>query len=202
MEITLKEPSLFYLRLEQEASQLLELCRQAGIPCKDLMDKPAKRQREWAAERLLLCQAFGQPVKLVHTEQGAPMVDGSDVNVSISHTSRLVVLACDDLNVIGVDAEQADRVQVLRVRDKFLNAAEQEFIAPDDLAAHIIAWTAKEAVIKATRDSAVDWTNGICLEPFAIHPVKTTLVARCGAKCYRLTSQLIDDHYITVAAPM
>ena len=200
MEMSSKEPSLFYLRLE-EVSRLLVLCREKGIPVEDLVELPPKRQREKAAERLLLCEAFGRPVTLIHTEQGAPMVEGSDVNISISHTMRLVVLAVDPAHVIGVDAEQADRQQVIKVRDKFLNANEKQFIAPDDLAAHIIAWTAKEAVIKAERNSAIDWTEGICLESFTPDPVETVFAARCGDRLYNLVTRRVEGHYITLAAP-
>ena len=197
-----KEPSLFYLRLEEEASRLLALCREAGIACEDLLEAPVKRQRERAAERLLLREAFGRPVTLTHTEQGAPMVEDSDVNVSFSHTRQLVVLACSREHVIGVDAEQVDRHQVLKVRDKFLNTSEKQFIAPDDLTAHIIAWTAKEAVIKAERNSAIDWTDGISLEPFVVNAEETVLMARCGDNRYRLTSCPLEGHHVTVAIPV
>ncbi|MBR5674137.1 MAG: 4'-phosphopantetheinyl transferase superfamily protein [Muribaculaceae bacterium] len=195
-----KEPSLFYLRLE-EAPQLLVLCREKGIPVEDLAGLPPKRQREKAAERLLLCEAFGKPVTLAHTEQGAPMVEGSDMNISISHTMRLVVVALSENQVIGVDAEQADRQQVIKVRDKFLNTSEKQFIDPDDLAAHIIAWTAKEAVIKAERNSAIDWTEGICLESFTPDPVETVFAARCGDRLYNLVTRREEGHYITLAVP-
>lgn len=188
-------------RLEEEAPQLLALCREKGVAVEDLMGLPVKRQREKAAERLLLCQAFGKPVSLHNDGQGAPSVEGSDVNISITHTMRLVAIALDDAGVIGLDAEQADRRQVLKVRDKFLNDKEKQFIAPDDLAAHVIAWTAKEAVIKAEHNSAIDWTEGICLETFVPGAEETTLYARCGDNRYRLTSRLVEGHFITVAIP-
>ena len=192
---------LLVWRLDEEAPQLLALCRDQGIPCDDLMGKPVKRQREKAAERLLLCQAFGHPVILTHDEQGAPFVEGSTINISITHTMRLVAMALNSSDVIGLDAEQVDRQQVLRVRTKFLNASELQFIAPDDLAAHVIAWTAKEAVIKAERNSAIDWTQGIRLEPFNLDPQETTLIAHCGSKRYVLTARPLDGHYITIAIP-
>ena len=181
---------------------MLALCREAGIACDDLLEVPVKRQRERAAERLLLREAFGRPVTLTHTGQGAPVVEDSDVNVSFSHTRQLVVLACSREHVIGVDAEQVDRQQVLRVRDKYLNANEKQFITPDDLAAHIIAWTAKEAIIKAERNSALDWTNGITLDPFTIDGIEQgeiTFTAHCGDSCYRLMTSLLEGHYITLA---
>ena len=207
MEITSKEPSLFYpirvlvWRLDEEVPQLLVLCHEAGIPVEDLMVLPVKRQREKAAEQLLLRQAFGCPVSLRHDEQGAPFVECVDANISITHTQRLVALAVDDRHVIGIDAEQCDRQQVLRVRDKFLNAIEKRFIPVDDLAAHVLAWTAKEAIIKAERNSALDWTDGICLEPFVVHEGETVFSARCGDRCYRMVSSMIEGHRITVAVP-
>ena len=107
-----------------------------------------------------------------------------------------------EYDVIGIDAEQMDRHQVLRVRDKFLNTSEKQFISSDDLAAHIIAWTAKEAIIKAERNSALDWTRGICLEPFTgagIDAGEITLAAACGDRRYHLTCRLIEGHYVSLA---
>jgi len=201
VEIASTASSLFYLwRLEEEAPQLLALCREAGIPVEDLLAVPVKRQREKAAERLLLCSAFGRPVSVGHTEQGAPYVVDDEVNISITHTPRLVAVAIDEHRIIGIDAEQVDRQQVLRVRDKFLNAVEQRFIAPDDLAAHVIAWTAKEAIIKAERNSALDWTHGITLEPFVSGDLPIAFTAACGGNRYQLATRLVDGHYITLAA--
>lgn len=208
MEITSKEQSLFYptrvlvWRLNEEASQLLALCQGEGIPVEDLMNLPVKRQREKAAERLLLCHALGRPVTLSYTRQGAPSVEGFEVNISITHTMRLVALALNDDAVIGLDAEQMDREQVLRVRDKFLNNKEKQFIAPDGQAAHIIAWTAKEAIIKAERNSAIDWTEGIALEPFTVRADEIILHGSCGDRRYNLVCRPIAGHYVTVATPV
>ena len=65
-------------RLDEEAPRLLDLCREAGVPVGDLLEAPVKRQREKAAERLLLYHAFGRPVTLQHDEQGAPSIEGHE----------------------------------------------------------------------------------------------------------------------------
>ena len=190
-------------RLDEEAPELLLLCRAAGIYVDDLVELPVKRQREKAVERLLLCHALGRPVTLSHTPQGAPVIDNHEgLNISITHTRHLVALALNDDVVIGLDAEQTDREQVIKVRHKFLNASEQQFIAPDDQTAHIIAWTAKEAVIKAERNSAIDWTNGITVEPFEVLAGETSFFARCDDRRYRLITRCAEGHYITVAVPV
>ena len=186
-------------RLEEEVPQLLALCREDGISVEDLLELPAKRQREKTVERLLLHRAFGHPVSLQHNSKRAPFIEDSDVNISITHTMQLVALAIDNSRIIGLDAELIDRPQVLRVRDKYLNAKEQRFISPDDLPAHVIAWTAKEAIIKATRDSAIDWTNGICLEPFVADAEETTFMARCRGNRYSMTARPFEGHFLTLA---
>ena len=91
-------------RLEEEAPRLLALCREAGIPVEDLEELPVKRQREKAAERLLLCHAFGWPVTLLHDGQGAPSLQEMEVNISITHTMKLVALAWNEDLIIGLDA--------------------------------------------------------------------------------------------------
>ncbi len=189
-------------RLDEDAQQLLALCREAGIAADDLIELPGKRQREKAAERLLLHHAMGCPVTLSHDQQGAPSATGLAINVSITHTPHLVAVAINEQQVIGLDAEQMDRRQVLRVRDKFLNDNEKQFIPADHLPAHIIAWTAKEAIIKAERDSSLDWTDGITLEPFAVNdpwPDEISLVAYCRGRRYSLMVQTVEDHVMTVA---
>jgi hypothetical protein len=130
------------------------------------------------------------------------MVTGMDVSISITHTVGLVGLAWNAHLVVGLDAERIDRRQVIKVRDKFLNAAEQQFIAEDDQAAHIIAWTAKEAIIKAERNSAIDWTDGITVEPFEVLAGETSFFARCDDRRYRLITRCAEGHYITVAVPV
>ena len=192
-------------RLVEETSQLMALCRQAGISCEDLAELPDKRQREKAAERLLLCRAFGRPVALCHDKQGAPSVKDETTNISITHTIHMVALAVNGSQVIGIDAEQADRKQVVRVRDKFLNAGEQSFIAPDDLTAHIIAWTAKEAIIKAERNSSLDWTDGISLDPFTVPELdfdEITFTAHTATHRYRMVVRPVDGHFLTLAAAL
>ena len=188
-------------RLEEDAQRLAMCCRRMGIAFEDLMDLPLKRQREKSIERLLLCRAFGQPVTLLHDEQGAPYVEDGQVNISITHTPRLVALAVNEREVIGLDAEQADRQQVLTVRSKYLNAQEQAFIG-HDMAAHVIAWTAKEAIIKAERNSALDWTQGICVDPFVVAKPgfeEMTFTARCGDNRYSLTTRYVERHFMTLA---
>ena len=62
--------------------------------------------------------------------------------------------------------------------------------------------TAKEAIIKAERNSAIDWTEGICLEPPVNEGGEAIFDARYTERRYRLVSRLLQDHIITLALPV
>ena len=65
---------------------------------------------------------------------------------------------------MGVDAESADREQVLKVRDRFLNEEELNLVPASDLRANILAWTSKEACYKAMLEEGLDFREGIRIE--------------------------------------
>ena len=56
--------------------------------------------------------------------------------------------------------------------------------------------------IKAERDSAIDWTDGIRLEPFAPDEAGTILHGTCRGHRYRLCCRPVAGHFITVAMPV
>jgi len=103
-----------------------------------------------------------------HYAGGAPYLEGSETRISISDTANLLVVASlprtpeVDLSkpsprtAMGVDAESKDREQVLKVRERFLSENELRLIPSDSLRANVLAWTAKEALLKAGMDAGVD----------------------------------------------
>lgn len=96
-----------------------------------------------------------------HFNTGVPFIKNEESRVSITNTRHFVTVAFMPINAdvdlsvfspetaLGIDAEHSNRRQVLNVRDKFLNETETALIDADDLKKHILAWTAKEAVLKA-----------------------------------------------------
>jgi len=186
-------------QMDEDAPQLAALCHDWGIDIHDTTHLAAKRQREVLATRLLLHTA-GINAPLTHDDNGAPRIAGSDLHVSISHTASMVCLAVNPQHPIGVDVERCDRQQVLRVRHKFLNASEQTFIPADDLFMHIIAWTAKEAIIKLSHHRDIDWTHDIRLHPFTVansNPIEITATYHT-TPCH-LLSQICNNHIVTLA---
>lgn len=107
---------------------------------------------------------------------GAPFLFGSTERISIAHADHLLVVATlprtPDVNLgeysrgaaLGVDAERLDRCQVLKIRERFLNAEELKQIPSDDLGRHIVAWTAKEALYKAAMTEGLDFREHIRIE--------------------------------------
>lgn len=81
----------------------------------------------------------------MHDPDGAPLLVGSELKVSVSHSRRFAAVAIDPRRRIGVDIEEPRLEQLRRVISKFLSSEELPFWG-DRL---LEAWTAKEAVFKA-----------------------------------------------------
>ncbi|MDE6338412.1 MAG: 4'-phosphopantetheinyl transferase superfamily protein [Muribaculaceae bacterium] len=108
-----------------------------------------------------------------HYRTGAPFLMGENCRISVTHAGKFLAIATlpptpevelseySSRAAMGIDAERVDREQVLRVRERFLNAAEQDMIATDDVLTHIMAWTAKEAMYKAALQTGLDIRDDI-----------------------------------------
>lgn len=109
-----------------------------------------------------------------HYKNGAPFLYGETQRISISHCRGLYVVATlpptpeveeqwlyNERSAMGVDAERADREQVLKIRDKFLSAEEQAMIGADEVDSNVLAWTVKEAVYKACMTDGLDLAEDI-----------------------------------------
>lgn len=110
-----------------------------------------------------------------HLPSGAPVLEEEPSRISVTHAGHLLVVATlpptpdanleefNPLTALGVDAESLSRAQVLKVRERFLQPCETESIAPDDLPAHILAWTSKEAIYKAMLTPGLDFQKAITI---------------------------------------
>lgn len=106
-----------------------------------------RRDRETAAEAVLLEVIFGHPVQLEHEPSGEPFVAGFEGHISISHSRDTLLIAVAS-RPIGVDIETLSP-RVLRVREKFLSPAEIARLG-DDVRAVMTAWCQYEALYKLT----------------------------------------------------
>lgn len=106
---------------------------------------------------------------------GAPLLVGEPYRISITHTGRMLAVASlpktpeADLatfslrTAMGIDAEAADRDQVLKLRERFLSAEELAMIPAEDVKANVIAWTAKEALYKAGMMPGLDFRTQVLI---------------------------------------
>ena len=142
---------------------------------------------------------------LEYYDNGAPYLSGELTRISITHTEGLYAVATlpktpeVDLRTfapraaVGIDAERRDREQVLRVRERFLSPEEMAFVPAEDVAANITAWTAKEALLKAALNPAMDIRGDI-----RIQSLPTPMPVRKGANGKPLFEYTLGKAEITV----
>lgn len=126
--------------------------------------------------RQIYCEnGKGEYRDIGHFKSGAPFLYGEDERISISHTEGCYVVATikvspestlsdfSEAAALGVDVERADRDKVISVRERFLNETEEKLVAKDSVEANVIAWTCKEAMLKAGMDPAINWREDIVI---------------------------------------
>lgn len=136
-------------------------------------DKSAKVWKLFAMQ--IFSEAEGDYRSMEHLANGTPVLDGIPQRISVAHTSHHLAVATipktpdinlEEVNIrtaIGIDIEDADRRQVLKVASKFLTADEMALLPdatienPEVTTAYILAWTCKEALYKAAMGTAKDW---------------------------------------------
>lgn len=85
---------------------------------------------------------------LSHDADGAPLLSGSSLHISISHSRRFAAIALHPTQRIGVDVEEMRAGQLRRVQSRFISPSEAAQWAATD-SQLLAAWTIKEAVYKA-----------------------------------------------------
>lgn len=143
--------------------QLAECMPNGDSLLKDAYDrfKSPSRQLEWIAVRTLLYFMLGETVRIGYNPNGAPVLEGMECHISISHTGKYVCIALSDKDSVGVDVERyANKVE--RVRARFLGDDEKA----DSLDQLLTLWSAKEAVFKLIQKEGVDFKRNLRSFPF------------------------------------
>jgi len=118
--------------------------------------KSVQRQNEQLTILVMLREAMGKEVSIEHTPSGRPILKGSDLHVSISHSKNHATLLISNNNNIGVDIEKISP-RILRLQRRIAQPKE----LPADFAAFpeyqqikylTILWTIKEAVYKSMNE--------------------------------------------------
>ncbi|MCM1369998.1 MAG: 4'-phosphopantetheinyl transferase superfamily protein [Candidatus Amulumruptor caecigallinarius] len=147
----------------------------AGIKIEEITEGFGIPEKIWIEmARQLYCEN-GRDIyrEIGHFSNGAPFLYGETSRISISHCKGLFIVATlpstpevnladySDRAALGIDAERADRKQVIRLREKFLSQEEMEGIAEEDVESNILAWTIKEAAYKAALTPGIEFASQI-----------------------------------------
>lgn len=148
-----------------------------GIKVEEICGGENRRMPLWLE---MAYQLYGENGKdtyreIGHFRNGAPFLVGEECRISISHTKNFLVIATlpstpevslesySERAALGVDVEASDRVQVLKLRPRFLSDREQQMVGEDDVFTAILAWTCKEAMYKAALCEGVDFTKDVII---------------------------------------
>lgn len=146
-----------------------------GVQVDEVFGMEEKSGRTWIElAKQIYCEQGEPNYRIIdHFGNGAPFIEGYSGRISITHTKHFFAVASlpktpevklDSFNprsAMGIDAETLDRIQVLKVRSKFLSEEEITLIPSDNLDANLIAWTCKEALYKAAFTVGLDFKNDI-----------------------------------------
>lgn len=122
-----------------------------------------------------------------HSESGAPLLVTDSGNetwrrISVSHTKGMLAIATLERPVtpeldpenfcaeaaLGIDVERADRDKAVAVRRRFLSPGELPLAGEDDTAAHVLAWTCKEAMLKLALNPSADIREDLRIESLPV----------------------------------
>jgi phosphopantetheinyl transferase len=136
------------------------------------------RKQEWLATRLLLQHLSGREMHISYQKNGAPFLPDSEYHISISHTRGFAAVLLSKNPHPGIDIEYHSE-RAWKLREKYMHEDELAFIRslgdhthkeglPTAKAAETatLYWCAKETAYKALGETAVDFSEHLCIEPF------------------------------------
>lgn len=196
IDVALNGVEIYHKRIPDDITQLLIDATEEDLQYIANV-KSESRRAEILTTRALIRNSLGDNVSLSHSEDGSPILVGSNLNVSISHCKGMAVIATHPNKRIGIDIERW-RNTLLKVKSKFLSQEEMEYYAsPDDI---LKAWTCKEAVYKAANCQGADFAKDIKLPLSNIDNIAT--VNFCNTTLYfNLITISSNELTLTIAIP-
>jgi hypothetical protein len=129
-----------------------------------------KTAREKSGERELMKHLFPPHGKVwSYTESGKPVLRQSGLDLSFSHSENITVCQLSPSISCGIDIQHY-REKILRVKDKFLNAAEllfsESMSEKEQIPLLTAMWSAKEVLYKMYGKGFIDYLNKFTIHPF------------------------------------
>jgi len=123
------------------------------------------RKKQWLAYRLLVRELIKPAdIPLIYDPSGKPILTGSDLHISVSHTEDLAAVIISRKARVGIDIEKI-KPRIIKVKEKFLNDLELSSIKKENQLEQLtLAWCAKEALYKLYGQRNLDFKDNILVE--------------------------------------
>ena len=131
----------------------------------ELNARKGRRRLEWLAGKYLVQLMVNGAHRVVKDEFGKPHLEGSDLHISISHSSEWAV-AIISPNAVGIDIQEVTP-RLDRIAWRVMNANKLRQLDPVHRLDHLhVYWCAKEALYKAYGWRELDFRKNIVVTPF------------------------------------
>lgn len=131
------------------------------------------------------------------SQHGRPVLAGTGLHASVSHSGEVVAVAITSAGPVGVDVEAGRAVDFSAVTESVCTPAERACVTgPGDFYAY---WTRKEAVLKATGDGLRRPMTDLSMTPPDGAPVLLALGADTAPACQMADISAGDGYYAAVA---
>lgn len=143
--------------LHEDEAHFLERMTLSRDEAKQLAQIKGKRRLHWLCSRYLLHLMTEKTDRLacIKDQYGKPHLQESALQISFSHSEDLVSVAISD-RLVGIDIQvRVDKIR--RIRYKFINSEEDEFVDQAEIERLHVIWGAKEAAFKAYGRKQVDF---------------------------------------------
>lgn len=166
-------------KIEETAEELLDKLQLDDVERDKLQHfSKGKRTLHWLATRVLLRKML-QTDEYIHCQSdanGKPYLPDYPYKISLTHSYEYAGIMLSLRGECGIDLEIV-KDKVVRIKEKFLNPDELQFIdAADEINQLYACWCAKEAVYKLQGNKGVSFLNDMRIHPFTYSPQGTMMV--------------------------
>jgi 4'-phosphopantetheinyl transferase len=129
--------------------------------------KSLVRKKQWLSYRILL-QGMISPeeASLEYDSYGKPHLKNKSRYLSVSHSGEYAAVIISKTVPVGIDIERL-KDRILRIKDKFLSAAEEKNIGETNrLEKLYVIWGAKESLYKTYGKPEVEFSRDIFISSF------------------------------------
>ncbi|MFZ1457975.1 MAG: 4'-phosphopantetheinyl transferase superfamily protein [Saprospiraceae bacterium] len=152
----------------------------------ELQNLKARKKSEWLCSRYLLTIVADHVMRgaCLKDEYGKPYIEGSDENISISHTFDYTAVIISK-KVCGIDI-QVVVPKIIAIGPRFINENELKYIPQNNKLYYFhVIWGAKEAMYKCHGKKELDFKKHLEVSPFDF-----------SQNCFRFEGRLHKDDCI------